>query len=65
MRAMRSGKRTVVEVAGSGFAVAAVLTIGKEKTTGLPGCEDAKKVDVLLVAALGTGGNYDGRNSSC
>ena len=35
--------------------MAAVLTIGDEKTTGLPGSEDGKKDDVLLVATLGTG----------
>jgi len=55
MRTMRSSERTVVEAAGSRFALAAVLTICDETTTCSPGCKDAKKDNVLLVAALETG----------
>ena len=55
MRATSSGERTAFEAAGSGFAVAAALTIGDGTITDSPGCEDIIESDSLLAAALDTG----------
>jgi len=45
----------VEDFAGCKFAVAPMLTIGDERTTGSPGCEDTTQYDGVLEAAFEAG----------
>jgi len=49
------GRKNVEEVASCEFAVAPVLTIGDQTTTGSPGCEDTTRDDSVLEAAFEAG----------